>query len=1303
MADNVVKVKVTAGDATTTKTYTLTITRPSTDANLSGLAISPGTLTPAFASTTTNYTATVGGDVARITVTPTKNESSASVAYFDGDDDALTDADTSSANTFEVDLAVADNVVKVRVTAQEVTVPKKTYTLTITRLSADATLSGLALSQGTLTPAFAPATLAYTAEVANAVARVAVTPATNHPAANFVYLDGDDQPLTAADTLTPDFDVDLVLGGNVVKVRVTAQDGQATRTYIATITRHSTDASLSVLSLSEGTLTPAFASTTTDYTVDVANAVDRVAVTSETNHPEANFVYLDGDDQPLTDADTDTPNTFEVDLVVGDKVVKVQVTAEDGIATQTYMVTITRLSADATLRNLDLIQGTPESNPDAAETANAGGGVTRSLGTLRPDFAPAVTVYTAPAANADGGVPRSLTLRPDFDPAVTEYTATVSTVVSRVTVTPEANHPEAHVEPLDRNDQEFTDEDEQAEGLQVDLTVGANLVKLRVIAQDGEATNDYSVTVTRRRKLSTDATLSVLALDEGELSPVFDPGVTAYASVGVDAPRVTVRAAVNDQRASVEYLDRNDQPFTDAGEEDGFQVDLTEDEIVIRLRVTAENRVKTNDYVLTLIPRGPPAAGLPRAPRRLTARAEGPSAIELSWSAPVTDGGSAITGYRIEVSEDGASWSDLVPDSSVPDTTYRHTGPHGGTTRNDLVADSSVPDTAYRHTGLYGGMTRSYRVSAINASGMSVASAVATVTTEAGPPSPPRNLRGAGGEKRATVSWSAPENDGGSAITRYEYEVDGSGSWTNAGAELTATASGLVNGQAYAFRVRAMNAMGAGEPASVRVMAGRLDRVARGWLVRFSRESANHVSGAIEERLRGGSSRVVFGGQRLPMDGKASGEPNADAAGPPAPLAWDPASAFARAATPRRALHLRTGEDVSASWRELGISEALLASSFHLASAENTDAGSRWSAWGRGERSNFEGRDGELTLKGEVTTATLGVDIELGPAIIGVAIARSEGDGTFRMGDACSDCEELAESDITGIYPYARYRLSERLSLWGAAGIGWGELRLRAADGAVSIDTDIGTRIAAAGVRGVLLPASMGRGFEIAVRSDFLLAFPRADEAAGLPEIGAEAMRGRLLLEGSRSFKFRVDGVLTPSVEVGVRHERGDAEQGNGLEVGGSLRYAAKRLTMEVRARSLLLHEESGYEEWGVSGSVRYAPGADQRGLSMRLGSGWGAESGGAERLWTQGGFAGGNFDPQVRLGAEVGFGLDAPRGLLTPYTGVALTGNEETWRAGARWKIGPGFEVNLETTLRESAADEKPESGIILVGSKRW
>ncbi len=105
------------------------------------------------------------------------------------------------------------------------------------------------------------------------------------------------------------------------------------------------------------------------------------------------------------------------------------------------------------------------------------------------------------------------------------------------------------------------------------------------------------------------------------------------------------------------------------------------------------------------------APAAPGAPTSLTAAADGPTEIDLSWTAPTSDGGSGITGYKIEVSADG------------------------GTNYSYLVADTGTTDITYSHTGLASNTTRHYRVSAINAIGPGPASNVATVTTSAGPPS----------------------------------------------------------------------------------------------------------------------------------------------------------------------------------------------------------------------------------------------------------------------------------------------------------------------------------------------------------------------------------------------------------------------------------------------------------------------------------------------------------------------------------------------------------------------------------------
>ncbi|MDE0260723.1 MAG: fibronectin type III domain-containing protein, partial [Gammaproteobacteria bacterium] len=92
-----------------------------------------------------------------------------------------------------------------------------------------------------------------------------------------------------------------------------------------------------------------------------------------------------------------------------------------------------------------------------------------------------------------------------------------------------------------------------------------------------------------------------------------------------------------------------------------------------RYRVAAINTAGTGPFSNTA--RATTEATVPGTPRSLDAEADGTSRIELSWREPTSDGGSRITGYRIEVSEDGGTrWDDLVANTRNTRTTYAHTG-----------------------------------------------------------------------------------------------------------------------------------------------------------------------------------------------------------------------------------------------------------------------------------------------------------------------------------------------------------------------------------------------------------------------------------------------------------------------------------------------------------------------------------------------------------------------------------------------------------------------------------------------------
>ena len=149
--------------------------------------------------------------------------------------------------------------------------------------------------------------------------------------------------------------------------------------------------------------------------------------------------------------------------------------------------------------------------------------------------------------------------------------------------------------------------------------------------------------------------------------------------------------------------------------------------------------------------------------------------------------------------------------------------------------------------------------------------------------------------------------------------------------------------------------------------------------------------------------------------------------------------------------------------------------------------------------------------------------------------------------------------------------------------------------------------------------------------------------------------RLRLGLEGSWAVRPDGGGVLTPSLEIGVRHDGGDAETGHGADIGGGIAWSdpVRGLAAEIRARGLLSHEAQGFRERGLSGSFVFDPTpSSERGLSLALSQTMGAASrGGMDALLERGtmtGLAandngtGGDDLANRRLEMRLGYGLSA-------------------------------------------------------------
>ena len=195
--------------------------------------------------------------------------------------------------------------------------------------------------------------------------------------------------------------------------------------------------------------------------------------------------------------------------------------------------------------------------------------------------------------------------------------------------------------------------------------------------------------------------------------------------------------------------------------------------------------------------------------------------------------------------------------------------------------------------------------------------------------------------------------------------------------------------------------------------------------------------------------------------------------------------------------------------------------------------------------------------------------------------------------------------------------------------------------------------MAAAGTRGELV-AGGASGFALAFKADALWVGTSIDGVDGpagrLKATEAAVTRFRTGLEGARAYTLAGRLSLRPSVEVGLRHDGGDAETGAGLDVGGGLVMAdaSTGLAVDLRVRMLVMHQAEGFRERGMAVSLSHNPTpSTPLGLVARVAPSWGGQAtSGAEALWgreTMAGMAHGGIASGNRLEAEVGYGLPCP------------------------------------------------------------
>lgn len=292
-------------------------------------------------------------------------------------------------------------------------------------------------------------------------------------------------------------------------------------------TTKSSDATLKELSISKGTLSPAFDKDKTEYNVEVENDVDSINITATKND---NGASITGDGNK--------------DLSVGTNRLEVKVVAEDGTTSRSYYINVTRKGGSGEGGSGEGGEpGSGEDTPDPTPVDNRSSDNTlKSLSVSRGNLSPA------------------------FDPNSTTYSITVDNDVTSIDVNALANDEKAGVS-ISGN---------------TNLREGMNTIQVKVTAEN-ESVKTYTINVNRKRsgntknepEKSSNNLLKSLLVGDGALKPDFDPNTDDYSlTVGNDINALDLQAIAQDNKAKVEIANNEN---------------LVVGKNVITITVTAEN------------------------------------------------------------------------------------------------------------------------------------------------------------------------------------------------------------------------------------------------------------------------------------------------------------------------------------------------------------------------------------------------------------------------------------------------------------------------------------------------------------------------------------------------------------------------------------------------------------------------------------------------------------------------------------------------------------------------------------------
>lgn len=563
VGENRYNLHVTAENGTV-ETYTVLITREkNNNPNLSNITVKNGeknyTLTPNFDPATIEYEITVEEGVSQITIEATPEVATTTYKLLD--------------NT---NIKAGENIKRVMGIAEDGTT--KIYTIKITRpASSNNYLSDLIVKneekEFELTPVFDKTTEQYTLEVENEISYVNVIGVKENPLS----------------TISGEGKHALVVGVNEIEVSVVAENGDH-KVYTIQITRKAnSNAYLSDIRTSAGTLEPVFEKETLSYTMNVESTISKIQITGI---PEVKTTEVTG--------------SKEYALVSGNNRIELVTLAEDGVSTLTYIINIEKKQSDNNYLSYLVLEEATISPTFTKEETSYRAVVPYEIqsGVFHVQTEDPNATYqilnngpfivgeneVTIEVTSESGLVRNyvITIVRQEDFSNSDYLSLLA--VDQGTLDPEFKKDQLYYEVevpnnITKINVTATPEDRHAtvtgDG-EYPLNVGTNFIAVKVTSTENK-TREYQIIVTRKE--SSEARLSELAVQGSTLNPIFNRDVTSYQLETTEQKLTFSKIKTLDENATYNIIGNQ---MADIGV------------YTVIIRVTAADQVTQKDYELTV-------------------------------------------------------------------------------------------------------------------------------------------------------------------------------------------------------------------------------------------------------------------------------------------------------------------------------------------------------------------------------------------------------------------------------------------------------------------------------------------------------------------------------------------------------------------------------------------------------------------------------------------------------------------------------------------------------------------------------